>query len=187
MAVPDSKEVTRLLAGWQNGDSATLDKLIPLVYDELRRLAHHYLRQERAGHSLQTTAIVHEAYIRLAGSRPNPGLPFFPIAAKAMRQVLVDYARSRNREKRGGKAVRVTLNDAVAVAEEREMDLLNLDEALEELGKHSAQQSHIVELRYFGGLTIEQTAEVMNLSVRTVNREWERAKAWLRVLMLDKE
>ena len=181
MSEKSPTDVTQLLADWNAGDQSALDRLVPLVDKELHRLAHHYMSRERAGHTLQTTALVNEAYVRLVGQ--NIGWQsrahFFGIAAKLMRQILVDYARKRNFAKRGGKAQQVSLGQAAFVAGERAAELISLDEALLALTEISPQQGRIVELRFFGGLTIEETAEVMKLSVDKVKRDWSMAKAWL--------
>ena len=153
---------------------------MPLVYDELRRLAHHYLRQERSDHTLQSTALVHEAYLRLAGQNPpqwQNRAHFYGIAAHLMRQILVEYARGRGAAKRGGGACRVTLDDAVAAPEQ--LDVVELDKALTGLAELDEQQSRVVELRFFGGLTIEDTSEVLGISPATVKRDWIAARAWL--------
>jgi len=158
--------------------------LMPAVYGELRRLAHHYLRQERPGHTLQATALVHEVYLRLIpqdqatwGDRTR----FVGIAARLMRQVLVDYARGRHREKRGGHQQRVTLDEAVAIVDPAECEhWIDLDGALDRLAALDSRQAHVVELRYFGGLTVEETAEVLGISAKTVKRDWSIARAWLR-------
>lgn len=154
---------------------------MPLVYDELRRLAHHYLRQERSDHTLQSTALVHEAYLRLAGQNPpewQNRAHFFGIAARIMRQILVEYARGRAADKRGGGACKVTLEDS-DLAHETDFDVVALDKALNELSELDEQQGKIVELRFFGGLTIEDTSEVLGISPATVKRDWVTARAWL--------
>jgi RNA polymerase sigma factor (TIGR02999 family) len=155
---------------------------MPLVYDELRRLAHHYLRQERSDHTLQSTALVHEAYLRLAGQNPpqwQNRAHFFGIAAHIMRQILVEYARGRSTAKRGGGACRLTLDEALALPQQMDVDVVELDKALTGLAELDAQQSRIVELRYFAGLTIEDTSEVLGISPATVKRDWVTARAWL--------
>jgi len=155
---------------------------MPLVYDELRRLAHHYLRQERADHTLQSTALVHEAYLRLAGQSPpqwQNRAHFFGIAAHVMRQILVEYARGRSAAKRGGNACRLTLDEALELPQPVDVDVLALDKALTELSEFDPQQSRIVELRFFAGLTIEDTSEVLGVSPATVKRDWVTARAWL--------
>jgi len=182
MTQASPNEVTQLLIDWSGGDQAALDKLLPLVEAELHRLAHHYMNRERAGHTLQTTGLVNEAYLRLVGQKQvswENRAHFFGIAARLMRQILVDYARRRNYDKRGGDAVPVPLDEAVVVAQERPIEIIELDEALNQLAKLSPEQSRIVELKFFGGLTIEETAEVMELSADKVKRDWSMAKTWL--------
>jgi RNA polymerase sigma factor (TIGR02999 family) len=179
---PSTESVTQLLIEWREGDESALNRLIPLVHQELRRLAHHYMRRERAGHMLQTTALVNEAYLKLVdhkGMRWQNRSHFFAVAAQAMRRILVDAARSRNYAKRGGGATIVALDEATAVAEKRASDLIALDDALNELAAIDARKSQVVELRYFGGMSIEETAEVLKISPATVMREWNTAKAWL--------
>lgn len=174
--------MTELLARWRSGDQNALDALMPLVYAELRQLAQHYLRRERSDHTLQSTALVHEAYLRLAGqSAPQwqNRAHFFGIAAHLMRQILVEHARSRGAAKRGGGATRMTLDDSLAIAQQNEVDVIVLDKALKDLTELDAQQGRIVELRFFGGLTIEDTSEVLGISPATVKREWVTARAWL--------
>lgn len=180
MASP-SKDVTQLLLDWSNGDQQALDQLLPLVYDELHRLAEHYMRRERPDHTLQPTALVHEAYLRLIDQqrvRWRNRAHFFAIAAQAMRRILVDHARRHQARKRGS-GQRVPLDEARAVPSLPEMDLVALDEALTRLAEFDPRQSRIVELRFFGGLSIEETASVLQLSPATVKREWQLAKAWL--------
>ena len=175
-------EITRLLADWSNGDRQALEKLTPLVYDELRRLAGRYLRQERSGHTLQSTALVHEAYMKLVGQnnvRWQNRAHFFGIAAQMIRRILVDYARARKAEKRGSGAERLSLDEAIALPGGQDLDLVALDDALEGLAKIDERQSRLVELRFFAGLTIEETAEVMQMSLATAKRDWVSAKAWL--------
>jgi RNA polymerase sigma factor (TIGR02999 family) len=177
-----SSPVTQLLVRWREGDREALEALMPLVYDELRRLAHHYLRQERSDHTLQSTALVHEAYLRLAGQNPpqwQNRAHFFGIAAHIMRQILVEYARGRSAAKRGGSACRLTLDEAVALPQQMDVDVVELDKALTGLAELDVQQSRIVELRYFAGLTIEDTSEVLGISPATVKRDWVTARAWL--------
>ena len=174
-------EITRLLDDYANGNRAVLDELLPLVYGELRRLAHSYLAGERQGITLQTTALVHEAYLKLINQRTvdfkNRG-QFFALSAQAMRRILLDNARSRDAEKRG-RGLKVSLEDISDVADDLKSDLIELDAALTELEVFDPAQAKIVELRYFGGLTIEETAEVLNISPATVKREWAMARAWL--------
>jgi RNA polymerase sigma factor (TIGR02999 family) len=178
----DFHEITKLLQNWSGGDDHALDKLFPLVYDELHRQAANYLRRERAGHTLQTTALLHEAYIRVVGNREGSWenrFQFFAFAAKIMRNILVDHARAKQREKRGAGALKISLVDVNPQTPELDLDLLALDEALERLGKIDEQQVRIVELRYFGGLSLEETAEALNISRATVTRDWNVARAWL--------
>ena len=175
-------EITRLLADWSNGDRGALEKLTPLVYDELRRLAGRYLRQERVGHTLQSTALVHEAYLKLVGQnnvRWQNRAHFFGIAAQMIRRILVDYARARKADKRGSGAEKLSLDEAIALPGGQDLDLVALDDALEGLAKIDSRQSRLVELRFFAGLTIEETAEVMQMSLATAKRDWVSAKAWL--------
>jgi RNA polymerase sigma-70 factor (ECF subfamily) len=177
-----SKEITQLLVKWSNGHQEVLEELMPLVYDELRRLAAHYLRQERPEHTLQPTALVHEAYLRLVDQtqvRWQNRAHFFGIAANLMRQILVNHALSQRAAKRGGTALRLTLDEAAGFSKERAVDLVALDEALTRLAALGPQQGRIVELRFFGGLSIEEAAEVLRVSPATVNRGWTMAKAWL--------
>ncbi|HEY1261966.1 MAG TPA: sigma-70 family RNA polymerase sigma factor [Terriglobales bacterium] len=174
--------MTQLLVRWREGDRAALEELMPLVYDELRRLAGHYLRHERNEHTLQSTALVHEAYLRLAGQNTpqwQNRAHFFGIAARIMRQILVEHARSRNAGKRGGGAFRLTLDAAIEFAQQNNLDVLELDRALSELSELDEQQCRIVELRFFAGLTIEDTSEVLGISPATVKREWVTARVWL--------
>lgn len=183
MAIGAAKDVTRLLLDWSNGDKAALDELMPAVYDELRHLAAHYLNRERSNHTLQPTALVHEAYLKLVDeSRVDwqNRAHFFAAAARMMRHILVDHARAHNAAKRGGGNLKVTLNEAVAAFATPDLDLLALDDALNELSELDPQQSRVVELRYFGGLSIEDTAAVLGISPATVKRDWMTAKAWLR-------
>ena len=176
------KDVTDLLIEWSEGNQEALNKLMPLVYDELRRLASRYLRNERTGHTLQTTALVHEAYLKLVDQKNTSWenrVQFFAAAAQMMRHILVDYARNRRAFKRGGDYCRLSLDEAIISSEEKSPDLLTLHEALNNLAAIDAQQSRVVELRVFGGLTVEETAEALGISPRTVKREWSMAKAWL--------
>jgi RNA polymerase sigma-70 factor, ECF subfamily len=178
----DQPGVTQLLIAWSDGQRDALDQLVPLVYDDLRRLAAGYMGRETPGHSLQPTALVHEAYVRLVDQRRvqwRNRAHFFGVAASMMRRILVDYARKRRADKRGGAAERVTLTEDVAAAEQNDLDVLTLHESLERLAAFDPQQERIVELRYFGGLTIEETAEVLHVSPDTVKREWRLAKLWL--------
>src|SRR3989442_8538840 len=175
-------EVTQLLIEWSNGDKAALDKLMPLIYEELRRLARHYMSREHPGHTLQTTAVVNEAYLRLVNRkrvRWQNRAHFFAIAAQLMRSILVDHARSHAYAKRGGGARKIGLDEAMIISQQRAAEVVALDDALKQLAEIDPQQSRIVELRFFGGLTIEETAEVLGLSPATIKREWSTAKAWL--------
>ena len=179
----DSPNITEMLRDWGDGRTEALDELLPLVYNELRRLAASYLRKERPNHTLQTTALVHEAYLKLIDQRnvewKNRG-HFFAIAAQAMRRILVDHAKARHREKRGGYAEDESLEDVlVAAAQESNIDLVALDEALSKLARVDPQQVKIVELRYFTGLSLDETADVLGISRATVARDWQVAKAWL--------
>jgi RNA polymerase sigma factor (TIGR02999 family) len=174
--------VTRLLLEWRNGDASALDRLVPLVYEDLRRLAHRCLRREREGHTLQTTALVNEAYLRLVGSSRvqwQDRAHFFALATQLMRRVLVDEARRRNVQKRGGEQTRVALEEADAIAPERHLDLVALDDALRRLSDVAPRKARVVEMRFFGGLTIEETAAVLEISTDVVKREWRTAKLWL--------
>jgi RNA polymerase sigma factor (TIGR02999 family) len=178
-----SGPVSELLLHWGNGDRKALEAILPLVYDELRRLARYHLRQQRPNHTLQTTALVHEAYLRLAEEqslRAENRSHFLGIAAQLMRWILVDYERSRRAAKRGSGATRLTLDPGIATpSQSPDVDLLALDEALDRLAKLDSQQSQIIELRYFGGLSIEDTAQFLGISPATVKRSWASARAWL--------
>lgn len=179
---PAPHEVTRLLQAWSDGDETALAHLMPLVDAELRRLARGCMGRERKGHTLQPTALVNEAFLRLAGARDvrwQDRAHFMGIAARLMRRVLVDHARSRGYQKRGGGAERVPLDDAVLEAAERPVTVLALDRALEEFATIDARRSQVVELRFFGGLTLEETAGVLDVSVETVKRDWRLARLWL--------
>lgn len=185
---PSPDEVTRLLRDWGSGDQQALEKLVPLIYKELRQLAHTCLYRERPGHTLQTTALVHEAYLKLIDQREarwQNRAHFFAIAAQAMRRILVDSARRHTALKRGGLAENLALDEVANVSLEPDPILLPLNEALNKLADFDSQQSRIVELRFFGGLTIEETAEVMKLSSDTIKREWAMARAWLRQALAD--
>jgi RNA polymerase sigma-70 factor, ECF subfamily len=182
MSIPSQNEVTQLLLDWRGGDRAAFDQLVPIVHRELVRLARHYMRGERDGHTLQTSALVNEAYIRLVDHTNidwQNRAHFFGVAAQAMRRVLVDHARSRGYQKRGGGKRAVNLDDAALVAEERASELVALDDALGDLERFAPRKAQVVELRYFGGLTGEEIAEVLELSEATVQREWQAAKLWL--------
>jgi RNA polymerase sigma factor (TIGR02999 family) len=177
------KDVTQLLMAWNEGDQRARDQIMPLVYNELRRLARNYLRRERPNHTLQPTALVHEAYLRLVNqSRVNwqNRKHFFGIAARAMRQILINHAETRQAAKRGGSAERLSLDALDRIVVKQNVDLIVLNEALKNLECFDPTQGHIVELRFFSGLTIEEIAEVMNISPATVKREWSTARAWLR-------
>ena len=183
MSAPESLEITRLLQAWGQGDQAALERLMPLVYGELRRLAKSYMRGERAGHTLQTTALIHEAYLRLIDAEQvqwEDRTHFFAIAARLMRQILVDFARSHGYQKRGGGAHQVSLEEAMVTGLPRGEDLVALDEALAALAEVDERKSRVVELRYFGGLSVDETAEVLGVHPDTVTREWRRAKIFLR-------
>ena len=183
---PDAARVTELLIAAGDGRREALDELIPLLYDDLRRLAAAHMRREPAGHSLQPTALVHETYVRLVDQRQAGWVSrahFFGAAAGVMRRILVDLARTRRADKRGGQLARVTLAEDVAAAGPREIDVLALHQSLERMATFSPRQERIVELRYFGGLTIEETAAVLGISDATVVREWTIAKAWLRAAL----
>jgi RNA polymerase sigma factor (TIGR02999 family) len=175
--------VTQLLLQWGEGDERALDELLPLVYDALRRLAGSYLRRERPDHSLQATALVHEAYLRLVDQKSvdwKNRAQFFGVAAQIMRRILVDHARARHAAKRGGAGLKLSLSVADRFVPQKDLDLMALDDALNALADIDAQQSRIVELRFFGGLTIEEIAEAIGVSRATVERDWTMAKAWLR-------
>ncbi|HEX4950509.1 MAG TPA: sigma-70 family RNA polymerase sigma factor [Blastocatellia bacterium] len=182
MDTPSTQEITQLLVAWNQGDAAALEQLTPLVQAELHRLAKRYMAAERPGHLLQTTALVNEAFLRLIDWQNvewQNRAHFFGLAAQLMRRVLVDYARARQREKRGGDVLRVSLSDATNVAVERGADLVALDEALQTLEQLNPRQSRVVELRFFAGLSHEETAEALCVSVGTVRRDWSLAEAWL--------
>jgi RNA polymerase sigma factor (TIGR02999 family) len=177
-----TNEITKLLRGWQGGDRAALDSLVPVVYKELRRLAHCELRKERPNHTLQSTALVHEVYFRLVGQN----LPqwesrahFFAIAAQLMRQILVDYARRRCASKRGSGVCMLTLDDAVALRQRKDVDVVAVDDALNTLAELDSRQSRVVELRFFAGLSLEEISEVLGIATATVQRDWTAARAWL--------
>ncbi len=182
MASASRQEITRLLVKWSEGDQAALSELMPLVYSELRRLARHHLRRERPDHTLQSTALVHEAYLRLVEQKKahwKSRAHFFAVAAQLMRRILVDHARHHRAAKRGAGAVKLSLDVAVALPNQLSPDLLRLDDALGRLAKIDPVQSTMVELRFFGGLSIDETAEILGVSPTTVKREWSTAKAWL--------
>jgi RNA polymerase sigma factor (TIGR02999 family) len=182
MTVPSSHDLTLILQAWSEGDQSALEKLTPLVEAELRRLAHHYLAQERPGHTLQTTALINEAWLRLIDWKQvswQNRAHFFGVSARLMRYILVGFARARKQQKRGGAAQRVSLEEAATVSANRSDDLVALDDALQTLAKYDPRKCQIVELRFFGGLSVEEAAEVMKLSPITIIREWNKARAWL--------
>lgn len=176
------QQVTKLLAQWSHGDDAALAELTPLVYEELRRIAHHHMGGQRPNHTLQTTALVNEAYLRLA-DQTNPNWQsrahFFAVAARAMRQILVSYARSQQSQKRGGGALKVELDETAIVSPQQSQEIVDLHEALERLATLDARKAQVVELKYFGGLDYDEMAEVLKISRITVRRDWEFAKVWL--------
>jgi RNA polymerase sigma factor (TIGR02999 family) len=180
--LPAPSEITGLLIAWGEGDRAALERLLPLIERELHRIARHYMRRENPGHTLQTTALVNEAYFRLVDQRNvrwQNRAHFFAIAAQIMRRILMNYARDRHRAKRGGRAVQVSLSEVAVISEERSAELLALDEALGRLAAFDGRKCRVVELRYFGGLSVEETAEVLGVSTVTVERDWKAARAWL--------
>lgn len=176
------EDVTEILAQLRDGDQRAADKLLPMVYDEFRALARHYLAQERMNHTLQPTALVHEAYMKLVDQTRvdwQGKSHFFAVAAQAMRRILVDHARSRQRDKRGGGRARVVLDEAVALSPQKDEDVLALDEALEKLAQVDARQAKVVELRFFGGMNVDEVAQALGVSKRTVEGDWTFARAWL--------
>ena len=182
MATASSHEVTQLLQAWGQGDEAALEKLVPLIYRELRQRAHRYMGRERPGHTLQTSALINEAYLRLVGSPPvawENRSHFYAIAARMMRRILVDHARSKRSLKRGGEGHPVTLDEEYLLAGQPSRDLVSLDDALNALAAHDSRKGRVVELRFFGGLSVEETAEVLEVSPQTVLRDWKLAKVWL--------
>jgi RNA polymerase sigma factor (TIGR02999 family) len=183
MSSEASIEVTRLLGAWSDGDNSALEQLMPIVYEELKRMARRYMNSQPSAHTLQTTALIHEAYVRLAEQKDrkfNNRAHFFAVAATAMRHILVDHARTRAAAKRGGGNAMIALDDAAFVTSERAAEIVALDEALLALAAIDERKSRVVELRYFGGLTVEETAEVLAISPETVFRDWRFAKSWLR-------
>lgn len=178
---PQADDVTALLVASSNGDQEALNRLLPLVYDELRRLADRYLHRERSDHTLQATALVHEAYLRLIDQRVSWAnrAHFFGVAAEMMRRILIDHARSRQAAKRGSGGIKISLDDVLDLTDERAADLIALDDALKSLAEFDPQKAKVVELRFFGGLSIEETAAVMGLGTATITRQWRLAKAWL--------
>ena len=182
MTTPSTQHVTELLLAWRQGEESALEKLTPVVYEELRRLAHRYMGGERAAHTLQTTALVNEAYLRLIdGKQVNwqNRVHFFAVSARLMRRILVDWARSRQSQKRGDQPQRVTLDEALVISRGRGEDLVALDEAMKALAEVDPRKSQVVEMRFFGGLSVEETAEVLEVSPDTVLRDWRLAKLWL--------
>lgn len=182
MGAPPQNQITQMLVDWGNGDQSALEKLTPLVYDELHRLARRYMGRERAGHPLQTSALVNEAYIRLIdwkNVRWENRAHFFAVSAQLMRRILVDVARSRSYAKRSGAARKIPLEEATTVSREKSAEIVALDDALDSLAQFSARQSQVVEMRFFGGLELEEIAEVLQVSVGTVRRDWSLARAWL--------
>lgn len=178
----DANSVTKLLEQWNSGDPEALDKLMPLIYEELRKMARRYMRGQNPGHTLQTTALIHEAYLRMVNQKEKHfenRAHFFGVAAQAMRHILVDYARARQADKRGGGARPISLEEAALVTQERAAELVAFDDALKELETLSKRQSRVVELRYFGGMSVEETASVLAVSSDTVMRDWSMAKTWL--------
>ena len=179
---PRPAEITRLLIDWRGGDPAALEQLIPLVHEELRRLARRHMAHERVGHTLQATALVNEAFVRLIDVRQvkwQDRAHFFAMSSRLMRRILVDFARSKGYQKRGGGAQKVSFDEALVVATEPGQDLVALDDALNALAAFDARKAQVVEMRFFGGLSVEETAEALNVSVDTVMRDWKLAKAWL--------
>ena len=179
-----------MLADWNRGDHNAAERLMPLVYDELRRLARQYLQRERSDHTLQATGLVHEAYLRLVDQSSmswQNRAHFFAVAAQVMRRILVDHARAHRAEKRGGEREKIAFDEALAPSDEKAVDLIALDDALHDLGQFDPRQSRIVELRFFGGLTNEEIGEVLEISPRTIKREWRLAKAWLRREIMGRE
>jgi len=182
MTAPRPPDVTQLLQAWSDGDAGALDRLMPLVYEELHRLAKRYMAREQPGQTLQVTALVNEAYLRLTDWKNvhwQNRAHFFAVSAQLMRRILVDFARSRHYDKRGGGTPALSLEEAAVVSQEKDADLVALDDALNALDAIDSRQSQVVELRFFGGLSVEETAEVLNISPRTVMREWRFAQAWL--------
>ena len=182
MSKHPTEEITQLLLAWGKGDEGAFDRLMPLVYDEMRKIARRYMSRQRPDHTLQTTALVNEAYLRLIDSSKvqwQNRAHFYAISAQLMRRILVDFARARTNQKRGGGAQKVVLDGALTITSEPGADLIALDDALNELAKLDRRQSQIVELRYFGGLSEDETAEILDISARTVRRDWSLARAWL--------
>ena len=190
MPASPQQQVTQLLCEWRDGDSSALEKLIPLVQPELQRLAQHYMRQERPGHTLQTTALLDDAYLQLA-EKTHPQWQnrahFFAVAAQLMRRIMVDHARQRHALKRSGDAISITLDECADVTQTRAAELLALDEALEKLAAFDPRKAKVVEMRYFGGLTMEEIADVLKIHVNTVTRDWTAARAWLLAALSGEE
>jgi RNA polymerase sigma factor (TIGR02999 family) len=183
VSLPSRQEVTKVLLAWNQGDQNAAERLMPLVYEELRRLARQYLQRERPDHTLQATGLVHEAYLRLVDQSNmtwQNRAQFFSVAAQMMRRILVDHARAHQAAKRGGVREKLEFDEALAPSDERAVDLIALDDALQDLVTFDNRKSRIVELRFFGGLSIEEIGEVLEISPRTIRREWRVAKAWLR-------
>ena len=183
MIAPPRQQVTQILIDWSGGTADAAERLMPLVYDELRRLARGYLQRERGDHTLQATGLVHEAYLRLVDQKTTTWknrAHFFGVAAQLMRRILVDHARRHRSEKRGGDRTRVEFDEALMPSAPRSLDVIALDDALQDLAKLNPQHSQVVELRFFGGMSLEEVAEVLDISPRTVQREWRMARAWLR-------
>lgn len=182
MVDDSSHQITLLLVDWSKGDKYALEQLMPLVYDELRRMARNYMRKQPSGHTLQTTELIHEAYLKIAAGEEKQWqnrAHFFGVAAKAMRHILVDYARSKSRDKRGGWQERVTLVEAVAVSNGRSEEIVALDDALNQLAVLDERKVNVVEMKFFGGLTVEEIARVLKISPETVKRDWNFAQTWL--------
>lgn len=182
MPLPSTHEISELLVAWSGGDESALERLMPLVYDELHRLAHHYMGGERAGHTLQTTALVNEAYLRLVSwrdARWQNRAHFFGVSAQMMRRILVDFARDKKYLRRGGAVLQVSLSAAASFVDARGADLVALDEALSALAEVDGRKARVVEMRFFGGLSVKEVAEVLNVSEETVIRDWRLAKVWL--------
>lgn len=182
MIASGDKDVTKLLAAWSDGRQEALDELLPIVYEELHRMAKRYMNSQASGHTLQTTALIHEAYLKLAGQKEQRWqnrTHFFAVAAQAMRHILVDHARSRKTEKRGGAATIISLEDAAVISTERASEITALDEALTKFSAVDERKARVVELKFFGGLSVEETAEVLKISPETVMRDWRFAKTWL--------
>jgi RNA polymerase sigma factor (TIGR02999 family) len=190
VSAPPRQEVTQVLVDWNKGDANAPDRLMPLVYEELRKLARNYLQRERSDHTLQATGLVHEAYLRLVDQSSmswQNRAHFFGVAAQVMRRILVDHARAHRAEKRGGEREKIAFDEALAPSDEKAVDLIALDDALQDLVTFDPRQSRIVELRFFGGLTNEEIGEVLEISPRTIKREWRLAKAWLRREIMGNE